>query len=203
MKSRNVNKSKVEMRREISPFDVSPFAFRRRRSYTLIELLLVCAILGICGALLIPNMVGRDIMACQAAVRLIIGDLSFAQSDALAHQEYRRVHFNDDGSGYSISRIAQTELANPFDPSTADYITDPLLGGQYIVDLLNDRRFAGVTITAVSIDGGRDLHYDSLGGIVNDTNGAGVGGTITVASANDGYQISIAPFTGKLTVVQQ
>src|SRR6185503_16429784 len=33
-----------------------------RRSYTLIELLLVCTILGIAGTLLIPNIVGRDIM---------------------------------------------------------------------------------------------------------------------------------------------
>jgi type II secretory pathway pseudopilin PulG len=203
--SRNVQSRNAPLNFDFGLVDVSTFAFRRaRRSYTLIELLLVCAILGIAGSLLIPNIVGRDVMACQAAVRLIIGDLSFAQSDALAHQEYRRVHFNDDGSGYSLSRITQSQLDDPFDPDTADYITDPLLGGQYLVNLAEDRRFTGVTISAVALEGaGRTLHYDSMGGIVATNGAAGVGGTITVTSANDEYQITVAPFTGKLTVVQQ
>jgi type II secretory pathway pseudopilin PulG len=174
-----------------------------KRSYTLIELLLVCAILGIAGALLIPNIVGRDIMACQAAVRLLIGDLSFAQSDALAHQEYRRVHFNDDGSGWSISRVTQAQLDDPFDPATADYISDPLLGGQYIVNLAGDTRFTGVSLTNISVEGGLDLHFDPLGGIVAPNGNVGAGGSVTMLSANDEYQITIAPFTGKLTVVQQ
>ena len=175
-----------------------------RRCYTLIELLLVCAILGIAGTLLIPNIVGRDIMACQAAVRLIIGDISFGQADALAHQEIRRIHFNDDGSGYSISRISQAQLAQAFDPDTADYIEDPLAGGPYIVNLVTDRRFSGVTISSVNLEnGGRDLHFDPLGGVVDTSNGPGTGGFIIVSSANDSYKILVSPFTGKLTVQQQ
>src|SRR5690554_431827 len=66
--------------------------FRRQRAYTLIELLLVVAILGLASAILIPQLANRDSMEVQAAVRQIIADLSFAQSDALAHQEYRRVY---------------------------------------------------------------------------------------------------------------
>lgn len=175
-----------------------------RRCYTLIELLLVCAILGIAGSLLIPHMVGRDIMACQAAVRLIIGDITFAQSDALAHQEIRRIHFNDDGLGYSISRVTQAQLAQPFDPDSADYIHDPLGGGEYLVNIGGDDRFAGVTIEDIDIDsGGSDLHFDALGGTLTASGAVGVGGSIVVASPNDRYQITISPFTGKITVVQQ
>ncbi|HVP74321.1 MAG TPA: type II secretion system protein [Phycisphaerales bacterium] len=175
----------------------------RRRSYTLIELLIVCAILGIAGALLIPQIVGRDIMACQSAVRLIIGDISFAQSDALAHQEYRRIHFDADGMGYSISRVTQTGLGQPFNASTADFIHDPLEGGDYVVSIGSDDRFSGVTIASVNIDGnGRDLNFDALGGTVTSTGTVGSGGTIVVSSANDSYRITIAPFTGKITVVQ-
>ena len=175
-----------------------------RRSYTLIELLLVCAILGIAGTLLIPQMVGRDIMACQAAVRLIIGDISFAQSDALAHQEFRRVHFNADGMGYSISRVTQTSLGIPFDPDAADYIHDPLEGGDYIVSVGSDDRFSGVTIQSVNIDGanGRDLHFDALGGTITSSGTVGAGGSLVVSSANDSYRIMLSPFTGKITVVE-
>jgi Tfp pilus assembly protein FimT len=172
-----------------------------RRSYTLIELLLVCAILGIAGTLLIPQIVGRDIMACQAAVRLIIGDISYAQSDALAHQEIRRVHFNDDGTGYSITRVTQAQLSNDFDAATADYIDDPLNGGRYIVSLTGDSRFPGVTIESVDIDNGsRDLHFDALAGTITHNGTPGTGGTIIVKSANEKYRITVAAFTGKLTV---
>src|SRR4051812_28020872 len=83
-----------------------------RSAYTLIELLIVIAIMGISGALLIPNMVNRDSMNVQSAVRLIIGDLSFAQSDALAHQELRRVHFYDDGRGYCLIRLSSNADIN-------------------------------------------------------------------------------------------
>lgn len=175
-----------------------------RRSYTLIELLLVCAILGIAGTLLIPQIVGRDIMACQSAVRMLIGDITFAQSDALAHQEYRRIHFNDDGSGYSISRVSQSQLSQPFDSDHADYILDPLGGGEYKINLIADDRFKGVTIESVDIDhGGRDLHFDALGGTVAASGGVGAGGTIVISSANDSYELSISPFTGKISVTQQ
>ena len=142
----------------------------RGHGYTLIELLLVVALLGLAATLLIPNMVGRDAMRVQAAVRKIIGDLSFAQSDALAHQEYRRVHFYADGRGYCIERVTQATYADDFDPDTADYISDPISsttgsGGRFITDFSIDSRFEGVVITAVNIDaGGSQVVYDPLGG---------------------------------------
>ena len=183
---------------------------RRWAGYTLIELLIVVAVLGISGTLLIPHMVNRDAMTAQSAVRLIIADLCFAQSDALAHQEMRRVHFYEDGSGYSLSRIADaTALAIPFDSATADYVQDPLAAGgslgQYIVNFTTDDRFVGVSITAVELDGddmagGTSLHYDELGGTVAAGGVPGTGGFIEVRSGAEAYRITISPFTGKLTV---
>lgn len=138
------------------------------RGYTLIELLVVITVLGIAGALVIPHMVNRDAMNAQAAVRRIIGDLCFAQSDALSHQELRQVHFYADGSGYCVVRITSP---SPFSESssTHDYIIDPLSSagnnGRYIVNFTADSRFEGVTIADVAIDtNARDLNYDELGG---------------------------------------
>ena len=106
------------------------------RGYTLIEILIVVALLGIASALLIPNMVAGDSLNTQAAVRLIISDLIFAQHDALAHQEYRKVVFYDDGSGYCITRVTDSNYATAFDEDTADYIVDPMSNdaGLYIVE---------------------------------------------------------------------
>ncbi|MCP3905013.1 MAG: hypothetical protein GY715_15425 [Planctomycetes bacterium] len=176
-----------------------------RRSYTLIELLIVIALLGLAGTLVIPHMVGADSMRVQAAVRQLIGDLSFAQSDALAHQEFRRVHFYADGRGYCIVRVDETNYATAFNAGTADYISDPLASagelGRYIVDFSADDRFALVTVGAVDIDGGgRDIVYDPLGGTVMSGNIPGTGGTINLIAGTDQFEITVAPFTGKLSV---
>jgi len=182
----------------------------KRRAYTLIELLMVITILGIAASLLIPSMVGPGSMNGQAAVRLIIADLSFAQSDALAHQEYRRVHFYEDGSGYCIVRVAQGDFGDDFDPDLADYIHDPLgssgVFSPYIVDFSTDDRFKGVALEDIEIDGSsRDVSYDALGGTVMEGGGGimpGIGGSITVTSPEESYRLDIAPFTGKLTVTK-
>ncbi len=180
----------------------------RLRGYTLIELLIVIGILGLAAAMLIPHLVGQDNMKAQAAVRRIISDLSFAQSDALAYQEYRRVHFYSDGRGFCLERVDDSDYDLPFDEATADLIVDPLSGGgDYIVDFTADNRFEGVAITSVNIDGGgegigdagADLVFDILGGTLH-AGGPGTGGTIVIGVGEDSYQISIAPFTGKLTV---
>jgi prepilin-type N-terminal cleavage/methylation domain-containing protein len=171
----------------------------RARGYTLIEMLIVVGVLGLAGALLVPVFNQPNSLRAQSAVRRIIGDLSFAQADALAQQEWRRVHFFDDGSGYVL-------LRPPFDPDV-DFIMDPLAAaggnGAYIVNFATEDRWEGVSISAVDIDGGESfLTFDELGGTITDGNAPGTGGTITVTTDGFEYAITIAPFTGKITVAQ-
>ncbi len=184
----------------------SQHAFRQvsRRAYTLIEILIVVALLGIASALLIPNMVAGDSLNTQAAVRLMISDMIFAQHDALAHQEYRKVVFFDDGSGYCITRVTDSNYATAYDEDTADYIVDPLSNdaGLYIVNFQQDNRFDDVSIAASIDSGGNELIFDPLGGTIRSGGLPGLGGTITVTSGEFSYQISVAPFTGKLTVAE-
>lgn len=63
------------------------------RAYTLIELLMVVAILGIAASLLVPQMIGLGRLETSSAVRHLIADITFAQSEALASQGYHRIHF--------------------------------------------------------------------------------------------------------------
>ncbi len=188
-----------------------------RSGYTLIELLITIAILGISGAILIPQIGNLSALEAQAAVRTIIADLSFAQSDALANQEFRRVHFYSDGRGYCLIRVADSDFFKAFDYSDAapvadapEYIIDPLGGAglleRYHMNFVTDTRFQQVIIESVVIDGtpllpnGSDITFDSLGGTVQSPNIPGIGGKIVVSSMDERYEISIAPFTGKLTV---
>lgn len=179
-----------------------------RRSYTLIELIIVMVVLALAAALLVPHLVGPDLLKAQAAVRLIIADLSYAQADALANQEYRRVHFYADGRGYCLVRITSNELAQSFDPANAEYLVDPLGAlRDYIVDFTTDNRFKGVGIEATStidsvaiIPDGTDITYDALGGTIRSDGNAGTGGVIVVSFNDERYEITISGFTGKLTV---
>lgn len=184
----------------------------RRGGYTLIELLIVIAVLGLAGALLVPHLVDQNSLTVQAAVRQLIADLSFAQSDALAHQEYRRVHFYGDGRGYCLLRVDEGNYAEEFNEATADYVYDPLAtaseAGRYVIDFTADDRFEGVTITSVNIDGagegiggdGADTVYDPLGGTIRSGGLPGTGGTIVLTANDDDYEVTLSPFTGKLTV---
>ena len=184
----------------------------RPRSYTLIELIMVMAVLALAAALLVPNFMGSDTMRLQAAVRLFIADLSFAQSDALANQEFRRVVFYDDGSGYCIIEVAAAETTpDDLDDPGVIYVYDPLgMMGRYIVDYTRDDRFEGVSISAATIDDvdltdRPEITYDLMGGTVLSTSASipGLGGSVWMSYKDRTYRIDISPFTGKLTVVEE
>ena len=184
-----------------------------RRAYTLVEMIVVVAVLGISGSLLVPNLIDRSTFAIQAASRALISDLIFAQSDALANQEYRRIQFlesDEAGSGYigyCITRVTPENFNFPYDANTADHILDPMansdVDGRYIVDFSKDGRFGDVRISSVSIDSGLDfITFDEFGGSVSSSGGApGTGGEIELESGEGSlYRVTISPFTGKTTV---
>ena len=180
------------------------------RSYTLIELIMVMAVLALAAALLIPNLVGLDSMNAQAAGRMLLSDLSFAPSDALANQGLRRVVFLEDGSGYCILDVPSENWTTPLDLNdpSVEYVLDPLhTMGRYIVDYTLDTRFQGVSVTSALVDGVAladrpEITYDELGGTIVPGGGPGIGGNVVITYDGSSYQINIATFTGKLTVME-
>lgn len=178
-----------------------------RRGYTLIEVLIVVAILGLAGALLVPYLSSKGDFDTQAAVRTLIADITYAQSDALANQGFRRVQFFQDGTGWCLVRVDEDDLAEPFDPASADYLYDPLAAnsesGRYIVDLRESQKFSSVRIESVTLDGGkRALTFDELGGTIGSGGIPGTGGQIVLTSPQSSYQVDIAPVTGKVRVTR-
>ena len=170
----------------------------RPQAFTLIEILIVVALLGIAATMLIPNMTNMADFETEAAVRVIVSDLTFAQSDAMAHQGGRRMLFDEDGRGYRI-------LFAPYDPAT-DVLNDPVAfagDGRYIVDFVTDTRFREVTVTAVDFDSGNSyVTFDELGGPIAPDGSSSVGGTITVQGRNQQFRIEVAAFTGRVTVTE-
>jgi len=142
-----------------------------RKGYTLIEVLIVVTILGLAGALLVPYLSSKGDFDTQAAVRTLIADITFAQSDALANQGFRSVYFYPDGTGWCLVRASEDSLGDEFDPATADYVYDPLASnseaGAYVVNLRDRQQFSSVRVYSVNLDSGkRVLTFDELGGTV-------------------------------------
>ena len=182
------------------------------RAYTLVEMLVGVGILSIAGMILVPNLVDRGTFAIQAAARSIVSDIVFAQSDALANQEYRRFQFIETPEGepgyigYCIIRVSPESFSYPYDPGSADYVSDPLgttgNDGRYLIDFSSDERFEGVTIESVDLDAGLDYTtFDEYGGSVSSSGGApGLGGTIDLVSEGSRYRVTVSAFTAKTTV---
>ncbi|MEE2973335.1 MAG: prepilin-type N-terminal cleavage/methylation domain-containing protein [Planctomycetota bacterium] len=181
----------------------------RRRAYTLIELLIVVIILGISSALLIPRLVDADTFSVQAAVRSLVADITFAQTDALARQRIRRVQFlRDDRDrihGYAILAPRDQSLYDSaFDSDTAEYLeheTSVGTDGRFVVDFDRDSRFSGVEIESVDFDGRDWMAFDDLGGPLGAAGRPLVaGGEVRMRGQSGAYLIRLSGFTGKITV---
>ena len=167
---------------------------RQRNGYTLLELIIVIALLALAAVLLVPSLVGLSRMETQAAVRRLVSDIGFAQADAMANQTYRRIQFLDDGRGYALLRVDEASFADPFDAETADYLDDPSgtasARGRYIVDFVADERY----------DGGERIPFGPLGGTVSSVGLPAGAGRIVVLGTDESFEVLVTPMTGKLTV---
>ena len=182
---------------------------RSNRGYTLIELVVVVAMLGLAGALLVPRLVDADTFSVQAAARTLIADLTFAQNDAWASQGVRRVQFLRDSNnqlvGYAIlAPDPENSYDQTFDPDTAQYLphaTSVGTGGFHIVDFEQDSRFSGVEIESADFEGRDWIAFDGMGGPIGPAyEPSTTGGEIRLRGESGAYLIRLSGFTGKITL---
>lgn len=169
----------------------------RRPGYTLIELLIVITILGILGSMALPSMGSTGVLRVHGAVRSIVADITFAQSDALAYQDGRAVMFEEEENRYTLVEVNGPDL-----DADADALYDPQGPAQrYRVDL-DERDFGGAYIENVEFNGGQNLVFDELGGPVpaGGSDSLSTGGSLEVVGQGSRFRITVAPFTGRVTV---
>lgn len=190
---------------------------RRRRGFTLIEVMIVVTLLGITGAMVVPSLQKIGVLRIQAAVRTIVSDITFIQSQALANQSRYVMVFGKvaqidpssgswtivDGNGYTV-----------FDPppgaatinvnATTDVLFDPLDYGRPLSRNFNDEQFAGAQIQGADFNGGAQLIFDELGGPTLDltSDQPGAGGSLHVVGPQSEFEIDIEAFTGRVEVVR-
>jgi prepilin-type N-terminal cleavage/methylation domain-containing protein len=164
---------------------------RARRGYTLIELLVVISVLGIAGAMVIPALGQTNVLRVQAAVRTIISDINYAQSDALARQASRAVVFDVANNTYSILEVHG---------QTLDPVNDTIqMTNLNLANIYHDTR-----LVSAAFDGTNVIVFDELGGPVAGpgSSNPGAGGSIVVGGSGSQFRINVEAYTGRTSVTR-
>lgn len=151
-------------------------------AFTMIELMVVIVILAIASAVAVPYIAKSDSFAVQGAARAVVGDLLFAQNDAIAQQENRQVIFDVVNHTYRITDGSGNNLSAAW------------LGGEYIVKFGQGTQWPGVSISEVSF-ADATLSFDDLGT-------PSQGGTVELTAGGQQYVITVTPLTGRISVAQ-
>jgi prepilin-type N-terminal cleavage/methylation domain-containing protein len=175
-----------------------------RRGFTLIELATVVVILAILTALALPSLASQNSLTLGAASRVVVADLLYAQSQAIATGQNQYVTFTvatgaTGGSEgfYSLSSPQGTVLKNPVsrEPYTQTF------GAGQVTPL------ASVALADVSLGPAANtvLMFDSMGQPWScPVDGSPVqlstAATLTLQSGMTIVTLSIAPDTGNITV---
>jgi len=177
------------------------FASRRCRAFTLIEILCVVVILGICSAVIIPQIGSRDDLRVSAAARVVVADVMYAQNRAISTQQKHFLNFS--GQQYTLrSRISDTSsMSTVIHPITkSDYITgfgtSPSTSGLEGCTLNNWSFGSGINVLGFDELGAPFAYNSSTGAITALTTAA----TIQVRCGSQIVTISIEPFTGESSV---
>lgn len=174
-----------------------PRAARAAGGFTLVEILVVVVILGIAGAIIVPQMGTRDDLRVAAAARLVMSDLSYAQNRAIAQQKKHYVRFF--GQQYSVcDSSALVAIDHPLKPAQSS--------GKYVISFgtngttgLDQVSVGSVNFASQTIIGFNDLGEPfAFNGTVETPLSAS--GTIIVQSGAAALTIQIEPFTGEATV---
>jgi general secretion pathway protein H len=154
---------------------------RRVAAFTLVEVLVVVLILGIAAAMVVPQMLKAGSLSIQAAARMVVSDIVFAQNEAIARQQTRQFVVDAEGNGYSVT------------DGEGDAVPAPWLGGTLVVDFDTDRRFQGVEIVQPDFGGSATLGFDELGTPT-------AGGTVDLITNGYRYRVTVTAFTGRVEV---
>ncbi|GIW76221.1 MAG: hypothetical protein KatS3mg104_1284 [Phycisphaerae bacterium] len=171
---------------------------QRRRAFTLVEILMVVLILGIIGALIIPQIGQRDDIKLGSAARVMIADLSYAQSQSITSRKRCFVFFGSDQ--YQLK-------TRPAPGQPLQDLPHPVQPGNYVTTF-HTGPLSGVSIIEADINGLDALSFDEMGSpLAYDANAdtsqvISVPARIRMQSGSQILTILIEPYTGQMSVLE-
>jgi len=161
-----------------------------RRAYTLVEMVIVIAVLGIAAAMIIPGMGQTGVLKVQGGIRTIVADIAIAQSDCIAYQKGRAIIFHNEDPAHP--RYVICEVNGPNIDETLDKVREQSLGGE---------EFGHSVFDHINLSSGM-IVFDELGGPVSapQSSTPATAQSFEIVGSEQRFRINIEAFTGRVTV---
>jgi prepilin-type N-terminal cleavage/methylation domain-containing protein len=170
-----------------------------RRGFTLIEILCVVIILGIAGAIIVPQIGTRDDLRAASAARALMADLIYAQNLAITSQGNHYVAFDIANRKYTVFNSSMNVVQHPVEKGDFTMTYGPGGSPGLRECTLASAEFLGTSTT----DKRTTIGFDELGTPLvrfGGTTETLTAGEIKVRSGNYELTIRIEPYTGQITV---
>jgi prepilin-type N-terminal cleavage/methylation domain-containing protein len=154
--------------------------------FTLMEMLLVLAIMGLIMAITIPLIADTDGDLAMAGAQMVMRDLEFARSEAIRTQASVTVSFSKANNTYTLND-GTANLTSPF--TNQVYPASP-------ADEVGDPR---ITVHDVQLDGSDSVTFSSLGEPLDSGTGTPMTGDqwIKIRCGEAEVQVDITPLLGQ------
>lgn len=164
---------------------------RTSKGFTLFELIVVMAIIGITAWLAYPKLSALNDIKLDAAARRVAADLRYAQNRAIGKRSVHGVLFEPAAGRYTV-----------YSPTTTTAVTDPANPARSLrVDFVAGGEFQGITISSAAFGTTRGVSFDYFG-VPRDTAGVELAATGRVILTYQGGAdtIDVTPGTGKVII---
>ncbi len=160
-----------------------------RHGFTMIEMVVVMAILAIAAAIVVPMMSSAGTMQLRSAVNMVAADLEYAKSMSISRGQKYSVVFDKTAEAYWIIDDGGNTIQHPVKK-----------GFLYRTDFRTDSRLDRVEISDANFDGTNQVSFDSLGSPYNGTGANLNSGVITLRAAGVTRTVHVESVTGYISI---
>jgi prepilin-type N-terminal cleavage/methylation domain-containing protein len=161
------------------------------KAFTIIEILIVVALLAIAGMMVVPMMSSAASMQIHSAANMIAADLEYAKSMAISRGQNFSVVFDKAAETYQIKDQNGNVIPHPVKK-----------GFNYVIDFRSDRRLNRVDIVDANFDATNEVKFDYLGSPYNGNVPPTPlnSGVISLQAAGITKTIRVEPVTGYISI---
>ncbi len=157
--------------------------------FTLVELLIVIAIIMIAALTAIPMMSSAASMQIRSAANMLTADLEYAKSMSISRGQNYSVVIDKDTESYRIEDQDGNVIPHPVKK-----------GFDYVIDFQNDGRLKKVDIVDADFDATNEVKFDYLGSPYNGNSTPLNSGVISLQAGGTTTTVTVEAVTGFISI---